>query len=76
MIDESHRWHPSNLEVVHGPETVAIYDGRNDHLTDLPLRYWAGLEWKHDDPKAAVLVAMKERLERGGSTAVDGHGGD
>lgn len=63
-LDESHRWHPSRLEVVKGPESAAIYDGRNDHLTTLPLRWWAMYERRYDDPKEAFIVAMKEKAQR------------
>jgi hypothetical protein len=62
-LPESHPWHPANLEVVKGPESAAIYDGLNDHLITLPIRWWAMYERRYDDPKLAFVEAMKEKAQ-------------
>lgn len=65
MINESHPWHPNNLETIEGPDEIAIYDGQNDHLTTLPRDLWETMECEYGNPKQALVETIKEDLKRG-----------
>lgn len=63
--DESHPWHPDNLETIEGPDEIAVYDGRDDHLTTIPRDLWQKMEYEYGDAKAALIETIEMELSDG-----------